>query len=279
MHRMPRCLAAAALALFAAPGIAQVTLFEHDGFRGNAYTADGVIPDFEHIRFNDRASSISIDRGTWEVCEHAYFEGRCELLGPGNYPSMRDFGLNDRISSVRPIRGGRDGGRYDDRHRGLPPDRDDYAYRRRPDERLYEADVTSVRAVFDDRGRNCWTDHDYRNDYGRRDKSNAGGAIAGALIGGIIGHQIGDGSGRTAATVAGAAAGAAIGSKSGRHDERGYDYDRGYERGMVRCDDSGRGRPQFWDVSYEFRGVEHWVRLRYPPGRTITVNRHGEPRE
>ena len=39
------------------------------------------------------------------------------------------------------------------------------------------------------------------------------------------------------------------------------------------------GAPEYWDVSYDYRGVEHWVRMEYPPGATIAVNRNGEPRQ
>ena len=38
------------------------------------------------------------------------------------------------------------------------------------------------------------------------------------------------------------------------------------------------GPPQYYDVTYEFRGVEHRVQMAAHPGRTITVNGNGEPR-
>jgi len=34
----------------------------------------------------------------------------------------------------------------------------------------------------------------------------------------------------------------------------------------------------YWDVTYNFRGYEHYVQTTSPPGRTILVNAHGEPR-
>jgi uncharacterized protein YcfJ len=36
--------------------------------------------------------------------------------------------------------------------------------------------------------------------------------------------------------------------------------------------------PAYWDVSYNFRGVEHRTQLSAAPGRTIPVNQSGEPR-
>ena len=38
------------------------------------------------------------------------------------------------------------------------------------------------------------------------------------------------------------------------------------------------GRPEFWDVTYRFRGTDRYVQMARPPGRTITVNSQGEPR-
>ena len=35
-------------------------------------------------------------------------------------------------------------------------------------------------------------------------------------------------------------------------------------------------RPDYWDVTYEFRGIEHTVQLRVAPGSTIAVNGNGD---
>ncbi len=280
MNPSAKTAVAMLLSILAAPSLAQITLYEHDNFRGRAIDVIDLVTNLKRADFNDTTSSVSIERGVWEVCDDAGFRGRCEVLGPGNYPTMREFGLNDRISSLRPVP--RSGGLPPGgRPSGRPGYDDDYAYRPRANERLYEAEVTSVRTVFEQRDRRCW--HDGKA--ARRDDPNVGGIVLGGIIGGILGHQIGDGSGRTAATVGGAVAGAAIGSKAGRDRDRergrdyDYDYDRGYERGMRRCDDGRSGQPAYYDVSYEFRGVEHWVRMNRPPRRTITVNARGEPRE
>lgn len=271
MNPSAKLAAAALLSLLTAPALAQLTLFEHDNFRGRALDVVDAISNLKRADFNDTVSSISIERGHWEVCDDAGFRGRCEVLGPGDYPAMRDFKLNDRISSVRRVnRGGGlpPGGRPS----GRPGYDGNYAYSPRPNERLFQAEVTSVRAVYESRDRRCWNDGK-TGQY--RDGPNVGGAVVGGIIGGIIGHQIGDGRGQTAATIGGAAAGAALGSKAGRDRDHG----RGYERGMARCDDRGRDQPDYFDVSYEFRGVEHWVRMNRPPRSTITVNANGEPRE
>ena len=40
----------------------------------------------------------------------------------------------------------------------------------------------------------------------------------------------------------------------------------------------GSMQPQYWDVTYAFRGIEHRAQLGFAPGATITVNGRGEPR-
>src|SRR5438552_17527133 len=84
---------------------ADITFYERDGFRGRSFTATGPIQDFSSIGFNDRASSLAIRSGSWQVCSDAYFRGRCVNLAPGDYPSLSSMGLDNSVSSVRPIGG------------------------------------------------------------------------------------------------------------------------------------------------------------------------------
>ena len=98
-----KALLVAAGIVCAGQAAAQVTLFEHDGFQGNHVTANHPIDNFANSGFNDTASSVEVRGGPWQVCTDAYFEGRCVVLRPGTYPSLSSIGLNDRISSVRPV--------------------------------------------------------------------------------------------------------------------------------------------------------------------------------
>ena len=82
---------------------AQVTFYEGDGFRGQAFTVDQLTPNFDPLGFNDRARSAVVQRGRWEVCEDANFQGRCTILRPGSYESLSGMGMNRKISSVRPV--------------------------------------------------------------------------------------------------------------------------------------------------------------------------------
>ena len=83
-------------------------------------------------------------------------------------------------------------------------------YRRRDRERLFEADVTSVRAVMGQSEQRCWIEREAVAP--QRQQPNVGGAIVGGVIGGILGHQVGGGRGKDIATAGGAVAGAIIGS-------------------------------------------------------------------
>lgn len=145
-------------------------------------------------------------------------------------------------------------------------------YRRRDREQLFDAPVTSVRAVMGEHGQHCWIE---RQPVAQqpRGPANMPGAIAGAVIGGILGHQIGGGSGRDIATAGGVVAGAVVGSNVGRGGGAPATQD------VQRCTtETSRNEPDFWDVTYQFRGVTHSVQMTSPPGRTITVNGNGEPR-
>ena len=61
----------------------------------------------------------------------------------------------------------------------------------------------------------------------------------------------------------------------------GANVNRGgsYGQDVQRCENvQGSAQPDYWDVTYNFRGVEHRAQLDAPPGPTITVNGNGEPR-
>jgi hypothetical protein len=126
---MKRLLAAAAvLATFTHAAFAgELTLFSDSNFRGQRVTLDREAPNLADFGFNDRASSVVVRSGTWVLCEHANFGGRCAEFGPGEYRELPGF--NDAISSARQIeRGGqgrwRDRDRDDDRGNGYDKDRD-----------------------------------------------------------------------------------------------------------------------------------------------------------
>jgi uncharacterized protein YcfJ len=263
MKTSTRILLGASAVLLSAQALAQVTFYEGEDFHGRAFTTNRQQPDFRRYGFNDRASSVVVDSGRWEVCEDEGYGGRCVVLRQGSYDSLKRMGVNNRVSSVRRV--GRD--RRDDYFEPEPLPAATYEYRRRSNERVYEADVTSVRAVMGRPEQRCWVERE-RVDRGGR---SVAGGIVGGVIGGILGHQIGKGTGQDIATAGGAVAGAAVGANAGRQG--------GYDRDVRHCETAQSGPPDYWDVSYRFRNTEHHVQMTEPPGDTILVNRQGEPRQ
>src|SRR3569623_924697 len=146
-----KALLVAAGLICAGQAAADVRLYQHDGFRGREWTAGGPINNFADSGFNDKASSAEVRGEPWEVCTDAYFGGRCVVLRPGNYPSLGALGLNDKISSIRPV----------DRY-GRGETREYYGERDRYSDRPYERE----RDRYSDR---AYDERDYEGPRGRFD--------------------------------------------------------------------------------------------------------------
>jgi len=91
-------LALAASAVFAG----EITLFEGPDFQGRRLTIRGTMSNLDRTDFNDRADSIAVRDGVWEVCTDAYFKGQCVRLQPGEYRHLRGS-LERSISSAREV--------------------------------------------------------------------------------------------------------------------------------------------------------------------------------
>lgn len=245
----------------AASASAQITFYEGEGFRGQAFTTTEAVRNFKQVGFNDRASSVVVDSGRWEVCVDSEFRGNCVLLRQGSYTSLKGMGLDDALSSARPSTSQRVG--LAEAPDPLP--QPDYAWRRRANENVFEAPISNSRAVVGAPTERCWIEREQV-----RSEPSVGRGVLGAVLGGVIGHQVGGGTGRDIATVGGAVAGAAIGANSGR--ERS-------EQDVRRCTTTPSDKVSYWDVTYDFRGVEHHAQMSQQPGRTIRVNAAGEPRQ
>ncbi len=76
-----------------------LVLYEEENFRG-----DGREIERENANvsdFGNRASSLSVSRGSWEICDRPDFRGRCVVVS-GEVPSLREYGMQNRIASARP---------------------------------------------------------------------------------------------------------------------------------------------------------------------------------
>lgn len=79
-----------------------ILLFPDADMRGEPLALDRNTDDLVRQNFNDRAGSIVVNEGQWEVCSDADFRGRCEVIGPGQYARLN--ALDNKISSVRRVR-------------------------------------------------------------------------------------------------------------------------------------------------------------------------------
>ncbi|HEY0822310.1 MAG TPA: beta/gamma crystallin-related protein [Ramlibacter sp.] len=257
--------AASALVL-ASQAMAQVVLYEHEGFRGRSVVVDRQMRNVERRALGNTAQSVVVERGRWEVCEEPRFGGRCAVLRRGNYPDLRGTGLQWDIASVRPAREGR---RYDFEPQASTAD--DYRWRRRASERVREVPIRDVRAIMGAGTQRCWVERQAVP--AANPGANLGGAVVGAIVGGILGHQIGGGSGRDAATAVGAVGGAVVGNRVAGNAAPGY-----ATQDVQRCE-TVQGAPAYYEVTYNYRGQLHTAQMSAPPaGNTIIVNERGEPR-
>ena len=89
MIRQYRPLLGAAIALLATGVVAgELTLYEGENFQGRNLTLRSDMRDLDRTQFNDRAMSLVIRDGVWEVCSDAQFRGHCATLQPGNYVAV-----------------------------------------------------------------------------------------------------------------------------------------------------------------------------------------------
>ena len=275
MHKLTAFLFAGTALACAGQAAAQLTVYENEGFQGRSFTTERRVGDAGRAGFNDRASSAVVTGQRWQACEHVRFEGRCMVLRPGQYPSLVAMGLNDRISSVRPLAANERVSDSD--YAPMPVVAQDF--RRRRNERLYDAEVTSARAVVGTPGQRCWTEREHVVQQQPQQSSgvNVPGAVIGAALGGILGHQVGGGRGKDIATVAGVVGGAALGSQYGTGTPAAQQAVVAQD--VRRCDSNPvQATASYWDVSYNFRGQEHRIQTASAPGRTVVVNGKGEPR-
>lgn len=81
---------------------AEITFFEYPGFGGRNITMRGYTPNFAEVGFNDRAASIVVRDGTWQVCTEANFTGNCATVTRGEYQALGSQ-FDGKISSAREV--------------------------------------------------------------------------------------------------------------------------------------------------------------------------------
>ncbi|MES2741753.1 MAG: beta/gamma crystallin-related protein [Pseudomonadota bacterium] len=77
-----------------------IELFSQRGLNGNSTRLVRERDDFAEIGFNDRADSVNVEDGVWQLCSDAQFRGTCRVFGPGRYDELGN-GLTGLVSSAR----------------------------------------------------------------------------------------------------------------------------------------------------------------------------------
>lgn len=97
---LPLLTAGAALAGPAALA-APIELYEQPQFQGMALGLDRANANLADYGFDNKALSVVVRSGSWELCTDAQFRGSCLVLGPGQHATLPP-GLQRSLSSVRP---------------------------------------------------------------------------------------------------------------------------------------------------------------------------------
>lgn len=94
---------AGAIAGSAAAG--ELLLFDRPGFHGDRMVVTRDVRNLSDVRhWNDRARSLVVESGAWEICRDSRYRGTCITLRPGEQiADLRDLGMRDAISSVREV--------------------------------------------------------------------------------------------------------------------------------------------------------------------------------
>lgn len=100
---------------------AAIALFGGANFMGEVREVFDPFSTLHDLAYNDRARSVAVLAGQWELCEHHNFTGRCVFVRE-DVSDLGWFGLEGRVSSVRPVF------EYTEAQHGLMFTRDDHGY-------------------------------------------------------------------------------------------------------------------------------------------------------
>ena len=88
-----------------------IVVFTDSDFQGESASFRDDTPDLVGYGLNDKISSIRIAPGeVWEVCQDIDYANRCQVINR-SVTNLRSIGWDDRISSLRRVRGRFDRGR------------------------------------------------------------------------------------------------------------------------------------------------------------------------
>lgn len=113
--KIKKLLLVAVASCISSLALADACFYEDSSFRGQRFCLNEgqQIDNLDRSGWNDKISSISLDRGTRvRVCSDAYFSGDCRMISSDEY-NFASTGMNDQISSIEVMSdwGGGGGGR------------------------------------------------------------------------------------------------------------------------------------------------------------------------
>jgi hypothetical protein len=83
---------------------ARIVLFDDINYRGESAVLTGARANLGSL--NNRVSSVKVYGGTWELCDGPDFRGHCRTVTQ-TIPDLRKWGMQDNVTSIRPVGGGR----------------------------------------------------------------------------------------------------------------------------------------------------------------------------
>lgn len=78
-----------------------IMLYDEPLFRGRSLSVKDSVENLRSRNFHDRAESVQIVSGTWELCSEPGFR-RCQTVS-SDVAHLSTLGLNKKLSSVRPV--------------------------------------------------------------------------------------------------------------------------------------------------------------------------------
>jgi hypothetical protein len=84
-----------------------IELYNQPGFGGRSVEISRNTESLRRSGLDDRASSIVVNDGVWQLCSAPGYQGTCRVFTPGRYPRL-EYGMDNQVSSARQVeRGGR----------------------------------------------------------------------------------------------------------------------------------------------------------------------------
>lgn len=115
---------------------AAIALFSDENYYGDVRDVYDPFTTLKDLGFGDRARSVAVFGGQWELCEDWNFTGRCVFIRE-DVSDLGWFGLAGRVTSVRPVY------EYTEAQHGLMFSRDKHGYIRYADNEVYGYDTWS----------------------------------------------------------------------------------------------------------------------------------------